>query len=240
MNRRQIRGYAPWQLWDFLIDRGIAMLLVGGLMAVSVIWPGYVVMRQQMSGEQLISRMLEIAVSQQVAILVVIAASGIVANDRIGGYFRFLFSKPVRLPAFYALQFLITLIGTLAVAFVLLTAFWFTIGWVSPMIPVVMIVVTYLSLAGVVFFFSTFTRLDWGMLVVLWGASTLARTLAAEERWYDVVKWVLPPSHHIGKLSSALFAGTGVDAGGTAWLVGYGLAFFIAGLVVLQRKAIAE
>lgn len=240
MNARQIRGYAPWQLWDFLVDRGIAMLLVGGLMALSVLWPGYFAMRLQVSGQELVNKMLEIAVSQQVPILVVIAASGIVANDRIGGYFRFLFAKPVRMPSYYALQFLITLVGTLAVTLVLMIAFWVTIGWVSPMIPLVMIVATYLSLAGTVFFFSTFTRLDWAMLVVLWGASTLARTLAAGEKWYDVVKWVLPPAHHIGKLSSALFAGTEIDVGGATWLVGYGLVFFVAGLGVLQRKAIAE
>lgn len=240
MNARQVRGYAPWQLWDFLLDRGIAMLLVGALMATSVLWPAYVAMRTQMSGDELTLKMLEIAVSQQVAILVVIAASGIVANDRLGGYFRFLFAKPVRMPSYYALQFLVTLIGTLVVALALMTAFWLTVGWVSPMIPFVMIVVTYISLAGTVFFFSTFTRLDWGMLVALWGASTLARTLAAGDAWYDVVKWILPPSHHIGKLSSALFAGTEIDVGGTAWLVGYGLAFFIAGLMVLYRKAIAE
>jgi hypothetical protein len=240
VNGRQVTSYAPWQLWDFALDRGIALLFVGGLMGLSVLWPGYIAFSAQMPSEEVPRRLLEIAVAQQISILVVIAASGIVANDRIGGYYRFLFSKPVRMPAYYALQFLVTLAGTLLATLILLTAFWLLVGWVSPLVPLVMAVATYLALGGTIFFFSTITRLDWAGLVLLWGASALSRTLAADKAWYDVVRWVLPPTHQIDKLRGALFAGTGLDVGGTAWLVGYGLAFFVAGLVVLHRKAIAE
>ncbi|MCR4341699.1 MAG: hypothetical protein NUW01_17625 [Gemmatimonadaceae bacterium] len=240
MNRRQIASYVPWQLWDFALDRGVALLFVGGLMGFSVLWPGYVALREQMAPELVAGKLLEIAVAQQVSILVVIAASGIVANDRIGGYYRFLFSKPVRMPAYYALQFLVTLTGLLLATLILLSAFWILVGWVSPMVPLVMVVATYLALGGTIFFFSTFTRFDWAMLVLLWGASALSRTLAADKAWYEVARWVLPPTHQIGKLQGALFAGTEIDIAGTAWLVGYGVIFFLAGLVVLQRKAIAE
>ncbi len=240
MNGRQITAYTPWQFWDFAVDRGIALLLIGGLMAASVLWPGYLALSQQVAPEMVRNELLKIAVAQQVSILVVIAASGIVANDRIGGYYRFLFSKPVRMPAYYALQFLVTLAGVLAVALVLLSVFWLTVGWVSPRVPLLMIVATYLSLGGTIFFFSTITRLDWGMLVLLWGASALSRTLASGKDWYDVVRWVLPPTHQIDKLRGALFAGTEIDKAGTAWLIGYGLTLFFAGLVVLQKKAIAE
>jgi ABC-type transport system involved in multi-copper enzyme maturation permease subunit len=240
MNRRQIVSYVPWQLWDFGLDRGIALLFVGGLMGLSVLWPGYIAFREQMPLELVPGKLLEVAVAQEVSILVVIAASGIVANDRVGGYYRFLFSKPVRMPAYYALQFLVTLIGTLLVTMILLSAFWILVGWVSPLVPLVMIVATYLALGGTIFFFSTFTRLDWGMLVILWGASALSRMAAAGKDWYDVARWVLPPTHQIDKLRGALFAGTEIDVAGTVWLIGYGLVFFLAGLVVLQRKAIAE
>ncbi len=240
MNRRQISAYVPWQLWDFALDRGVALLFVGGLMGLSVLWPGYVAFREQMPPGQIPGKLLEIAVAQQVSILVVIAASGIVANDRVGGYYRFLFSKPVRMPAYYALQFLVTLTGTLLATLILLSAFWLLVGWVSPAVPLVMVVATYLALGGTIFFFSTFTRLDWAMLVLLWGASALSRALAAGEPWYQVARLVLPPTHQIDKLRGALFAGVEVDVAGTAWLVGYGLALFLAGLVVLHRKAIAE
>ncbi len=209
-------------------------------MGLAVLWPGYISYSQQMPPEQVPGRLLEVAVAQHISILVVIAASGIVANDRIGGYYRFLFSKPVRMPAYYALQFLVTLTGLLLATLILLSAFWILVGWVSPMVPLVMVVATYLALGGTIFFFSTITRFDWAMLVLLWGASALSGTLAADKAWYEVARWVLPPTHHIDTLRVALFAGTGIDAGGAAWLVGYGLAFFVAGLVVLHRKAIAE
>jgi hypothetical protein len=227
VNRRQITSYVPWQLWDFTLDRGIALLFVGGLMGLSVLWPGYIAFSQQMPAALVPGKLLEVAVAQQVSILVVIATSGIVANDRIGGYYRFLFSKPVRMPAYYALQFLVTLAGTLLATLILLAAFWILVGWVSPMVPLVMVVATYLALGGT-------------MLVILWGASALSRMIAAGKDWYDVARWVLPPTHQIDNLRAALFAGTEIDVAGTAWLIGYGLTFFAAGLVVLQRKAIAE
>lgn len=240
MNRRQVSSYAPWQLWDFAVDRGVALLLVGGLLGLSVLWPGYVALSQQMPRELVAGELIKIAVAQQLSILVVIATSGIVANDRINGYYRFLFSKPVRMPAYYALQFLVTLAGTALAVLILLAAFWIFVGWVSPTVPLVMLGATFLALGGTVFFFSTVTRLDWGGLVLLWGASALSRTLAGDTAWYSVARWALPPTHHIDKLRDALFAGTGVDAGGVAWLVGYGLVFFLGGVGVLHRKAIAE
>lgn len=240
MNRRQLVAYAPWQLWDFALDRGIALLLIGALMGTSVLWPGYVALSQQLPPDALRIELLKIAVAQQVSILVVVAASGIVANDRLGGYYRFLFAKPVWMPSYYALQFLVTLVGVLLAGLILLSAYWLLVGWVSPFIPIVMFVATYLALGGTIFFFSTFTRLDWGMLVILWGASALSRTLASDKGWYEVARLVLPPTHQIDKLRDALFAGTPIDVGGTAWLVGYGLLFFAAGLVVLQKRAIAE
>lgn len=240
MNRRQITAYAPWQLWDFALDRGVALVFVGGLMGLSVLWPGYLALRAQMPPELVAGKLLEVAVAQQISILAVVAASGIVANDRTGGYYRFLFSKPVRMPAYYALQFLITLAGLLLVTLILLAAFWAFFGWVSPLVPLVMTVVTYVALGGTIFFFSTFTRLDWGMLVILWGASALSRMAAAGSDWYDAARWVLPPAHQLDKLRASLFAGTETDIAGTAWLLGYGLIFFLAGLLVLQRKAIAE
>lgn len=240
MNSRQITSYVPWQLWDFALDRGVALLFVGGLMGLAVLWPGYIAFSQQMPPELVPGKLLEVAVTQQISILVVVATSGIVANDRIGGYYRFLFSKPVRMPAYYALHFLVTLAGTLLATLILLAAFWLLVGWASPTVPLVMMIATYLALGGTIFFFSTFTRLDWGMLVILWGASALSRMVAPESDWYAVARWVLPPTYHIDKLRGALFAGTPIDGGGVAWLVGYGLIFFVAGLVVLHRKAIAE
>ena len=240
MKRRQVTGYAPWQLWDFAWDRGVALLLIGSLMGAAVLWPGYLALRAQLPPEDVPLKLLEIATAQMISVFAVVAASGVVANDRVGGYYRFLFSKPVRMPSYYALQFFVTLVGAVLVTFVLLAAFWLLVGWVSPKGPLVMMIATYLSLGGTIFFFSTFTRFDWAMLVVLWGASALARGIYGSSDWYQLARWILPPTHQIDQLRGALFAGTEIDAGGTAWLVGYGLAFFVAGLFVLHRKAIAE
>lgn len=240
MNRRQIAGYLPWQLWDFAIDRGLALLLVGGLLGIAVLWPGYVALSEQIPPDLVRAELFKIVLAQQVSILVVVAASGMVSTDRITGYYRFIFAKPARMPAYYALQFLVTFVGLLLATLILLSAFWLLLGWVSPTIALVMVAVTYLALGGTIFFFSTFTRFDWGMLVVLWGASALSRTLAGDSGWYRVLRWVLPPTHQIDSLRGALLAGTPIDVAGAAWLVGYGLVFFVGGLAVLHRRAIAE
>ena len=240
MKRSQIIAYMPWQLWDFALDRGIAVLFTAGLLALSIVWPGHIALSAMMPPEAVTLELLKVAVAQTVSIMVVIAASGMVANDRVGGFYRFLFSKPVRQPVYYGVQFFVTLVGVLAIGLILLSVFWILVGWASPAVPLAMIVVTYLALGGTIFFFSTFTRLDWAMLVLLWGASALSRTIFADSAWYQAAKWVLPPMHHLDKLRGALFAGTPVDVGGVVWLVGYGMLFFVAGLVVLERKAIAE
>lgn len=242
MKRRQIVSYLPWQLWDFALDRGIAVLFTGALMGLSIVWPGYMVLTEHgpMPPEELKQELFKAVVAQTISILVVIAGSGIVANDRIGGFYRFLFAKPVRMPVYYGLQFFVTLAGVLVVGLILLSAFWIAVGWASPAIPLIMLTVSFLALGGTIFFFSTFTRFDWALLVILWGASTLARMAFSEAAWFRVAQWILPPVHHIDKLRNALFAGDAVDVGGVVWLIGYGMLFFVAGLMVLDRKAIAE
>ncbi|HUR91245.1 MAG TPA: hypothetical protein VMY38_01080 [Gemmatimonadaceae bacterium] len=242
MKRSQITAYLPWQLWDFAVDRGIAILFTGGLMGMSIVLPGHMVLteHQQLSPEALTLELFKAVVAQTVSIFVVIAASGIVANDRVSGSYRFLFSKPVRQPVYYALQFAITLLGVLIAGLILLSIFWVLVGWASPVVPLIMITVSYLALGGPIFFFSTFTRFDWALLVVLWGGSAIARTVFSDSSWYQVAQWILPPVHHIDKLRGALFADTPVDVGGVVWLIGYGMLFFLAGLVMLERKAIAE
>lgn len=242
MKRRQIISYLPWQLWDFAVDRGTAVLFTGGLMGLSIVWPLSMVLTEHgpMPPEELKLELFKAVVAQTISILVVIAASGVVANDRIGGFYRFLFSKPVRQPVYYGLQFCVTLLGVLVVGLILLSIFWIFVGWASPVIPLIMITVSYLALGGTIFFFSTWTRFDWALLVVLWGASALARMGFSETAWFQVAQWILPPVHHIDKLRTALFAGDPVDVGGVVWLIGYGILFFVAGLIVLERKAIAE
>ena len=243
MKRAQIVSYLPWQLWDFAVDRGIAVLITGGLMGMSIVWPGYMVLTEHqpmMAPEALTLELFKAVVAQTTSVFVVIAASGIVANDRIGGFYRFLFAKPVRMPVYYGLQFFVTLAGVLVVGLILLSIFWVLVGWAAPATPLIMLTVSFLALGGTIFFFSTLTRFDWALLVVLWGASALARMGFSDTAWFRVAQWILPPVHHIDKLRSALFAGDPVDVGGVAWLIGYGLLFFVAGLIVLDRKAIAE
>lgn len=242
MKRPQIISYLPWQLWDFAVDRGIAVLFTGGLMGLSIVWPLSMVLTEHgpMPPEELKLELFQAVVAQTISILVVIAASGVVANDRIGGFYRFLFAKPVRMPVYYGLQFFVTLAGVVAAAMILLSVFWVLVGWASPAIPLIMLTVTFLALGGTIFFFSTLTRFDWALLVVLWGASALARMGFSETVWFQVAQWILPPVHHIDKLRNALFAGDPVDVGGVVWLIAYGMLFFVAGLIVLDRKAIAE
>ncbi|MGI9141159.1 MAG: hypothetical protein ACR2GJ_08625, partial [Gemmatimonadaceae bacterium] len=153
MKRSQIIAYMPWQLWDFALDRGIAVLFTAGLLAMSIVWPGHVALSAMMPPEAVTLELLKVAVAQTVSILVVVAASGMVANDRLGGFYRFLFSKPVRQPVYYGMQFFVTLVGVLAIGLILLSVFWLLVGWASPAVPLAMIVVTYLALGGTIFFF---------------------------------------------------------------------------------------
>src|SRR5215218_8530397 len=118
--RQNLTRYAWWQLRDFGRDRGIALIIIGVAIGATIIGP-----MRAMGGitQESAAQVLEIVIAQLSFITSFIALNGIVSNDRKAGYYRFLFSTPVSIPAYYAQQFLVFLVGSLVVKLLLLGIF---------------------------------------------------------------------------------------------------------------------
>jgi ABC-type transport system involved in multi-copper enzyme maturation permease subunit len=185
-------------------------------------------------------QVLELIVSQLSYITAFIALNGIISNDRKAGYYRFLFSKPVSIPAYYAQQFIVFLVGYLIVNLVLLGIFALFAKPVSPVAPLAVCALVFLSFGGIAFLISSLFRYDWPILAAIFLGSSIFQSMwAAQEGWRRMVLSVLPPLHKVsGAMMDILRNGT-MDGKTLLWLLGYSAICFAAGLFVLRRRPFA-
>jgi ABC-type transport system involved in multi-copper enzyme maturation permease subunit len=233
-----LRRYSLWQMRDFIRDRGVALLIIGLALGFTFISPVKMMNVQftEMSAKQL----LGVSFQQIVFICAFVALNGVVSNDRKQGYFRFLFSKPVSIPEYYAQQFVIYFVGFLVAMAILLGLFAIFVFPLSPVAPLTFCAIVFLSLGGIAFFISSLFRFDWPILAAVFLGSALLHTLwEGREGWRKLVISVLPPLNKLSAMLGSLLEKGTVDTNDTLWLIGYSLLFFLAGLYVLRRRPIS-
>jgi hypothetical protein len=233
-----LQRYALWQFRDFIRDRGIALLLVGFLIGFTVIGP-FKAMGGAMD-DRMAGRLLAATLSQVAFIAAFIALNGIVSNDRKLGYYRFLFSKPVSIPAYYAQLLFIYFVGFIAVCAILFGIFTIFTAPVSPIGPLAFCAVVFLSFSGIAFLVSSLFRYDWPILAAIFLGSSILNTMwRYDEGWRRMILSVLPPIHKLpGMLQPLLDRGT-VDSQTLLWLLGYSALCFGAGIIVLRQRPFA-
>ena len=233
--KSNLTRYAWWQFRDFIRDRGIALLLVGFLVGFTVIGPF-----KAMGGtldQRMADRLLAAILVQVPFICAFIALNGIVSNDRKLGYYRFLFSKPVGIAAYYSQLFVIYLLGFLAVCAVLIGLFSLFAHPVAPAGPLVFCALVFLSFGGIAFLISTLFRHDWPILAAIFlGSSILHSMWQYDEGIKRMVLSVLPPIYELPDMIPALVQDGSVDANSILWLLGYSAICFVGGLIVLKRR----
>lgn len=234
MTRANLSRYARWQLQDFFTDRGIALVLIGVLLAS----PEVILMNRaggafaREPGQMLVTLAASTAI-----IFSLITLNAQVSGDRTRGYFRFLFAKPVSPAAFYAQQFALWLLGLLLVVSVLLGIFALTAGPISPWPTLWYVALVYLGFGGVGFFISTVTRRDWLILIGFWTLSQILVSLYKDrDSWVENFFFLLPPVEHLDNASQALLKQGMVGASDVAWILGYSAIFFALGLIVLHKR----
>ena len=233
-----LRRYALWQLRDFLRDRGIALLLVGFLIGFTIVGP-FRAMGGTMD-DRMAMRILSATLSQVAFISAFIALNGIISNDRKLGYYRFLFSKPVSIPAYYAQLFVVYFVGFLAVCAILLGIFAVFARPVSPFGPLAFCALVFLSFGGIAFLISSLFRYDWPILAAVFlGSSILQAMWRYDEGWRRMVLSVLPPVYKLPPLLPSILDTGTVDTNSVLWLLGYSALCFAAGLVILRRRPFA-
>ena len=124
MSYAGLARYSLWQFRDFIMERGIAIVIIGMLWGYLLVEP----MRRAMGStfaagpSSPIWPLVITAASSVVSLSVLIAVNGIVSTDRKQGYYRFLFSKPVSAVAYYAQVFFVGMAGVLFCMLLLLRA----------------------------------------------------------------------------------------------------------------------
>jgi hypothetical protein len=238
MMQANLRRYALWQFRDFVRDRGIALLLVGFLIGFTVVGPF-----RAMGGafdERIAERLLAAVLVQVPFICAFIALNGIVSNDRKLGYYRFLFSKPVGIPAYYAQLFFIYLIGFLVVCAILLGLFSIFAYPLDPIGPLIFCALVFLSFGGIAFLVSSLFRHDWPILAGIFLGSTILHSMwRYDEGIKRLILSVLPPVYKLPDMIPVIMQDRSADVNTILWLLGYSAICFVAGLLVLKRRPFA-
>jgi hypothetical protein len=241
--RARIIEYVPWLARDYVFNQGIATAIVGVLIGIMVIAPA---MAATLGGirfgalpPELAGQLLRVIANAIVFIGVLFATNGIVANDRKLGYYRFMFAKPVSPTRFYATVFAVNGIGLLIVTMALMGVWYVAVRPTFPVRLLVVVAIMYVAYGGLGFLLSAAWRFDWLSLVsviliarvawTVWGPVTGIR------HW---LLYVLPPVNRTDDIYNLSVAELSTTPPWTsiAWVLGYGVVCFIAGVLVIQRR----
>jgi hypothetical protein len=235
--------YALWQFRDFVMDRGIAILIIGMLLGYVLIAPLRSAMGSTLGmGTSSPAWPLLVTVSSSIVSLsVLIALNGLVSTDRKMGYYRFLFSKPVSRVAYYGQLYFVYMIGVMSAMLVLALA----LRAVAPSFSVVNFIlysaIIYIAMGGIGFFVSVASRYDWLTLAAVWlGSRVLRDVYGARPGFASKLVQLLPPVHKLNDVAQSMIASGSADKSDVLWLLGYGAAFFVLGLLLLQRGSLAD
>jgi hypothetical protein len=98
----------------------------------------------------------------------------------------------------------------------------------------------YIALGGIGFFISAASKYDWVTLAAVWVGARILRALFGDDGdWKSKAVELLPPVHKVDSVAGSLIATGAAPLLDVVWLAGYGLLFFILGLLVLQRRSLA-
>ena len=243
MNRARMWSYLSWQARDFVVERGAPLLIVATLMSFPI------VMSLRQLGDAATPTQAATAARYGVLqlfaefslICVLIGINGVVSSDRVKGYYRFLFAKPVSIPRYYAQAYLVNGVGLMLTALGVLGAI-YALGYpVFPARVLLMVGLVYLSLGGLGFFYSTLARFDWVLMGATWGLAQVLRAVypAHESTAGRVLNVLLPPFHQLRDVGLQLARGEAAESRTLVWLLAWGLSGLVLGLLILRRRPLA-
>jgi len=239
--RAQLARYVPWLARDYLMNQGPATALVVALIAFLSLQGVAVAGGGRLSDipPELAARILRQLIGTLAFLGTFFATNGIVANDRKQGHYKFLFSKPVDPPAYYATTFAVYGAGLLVVTAVLLLIWTRIVPSPYALSLFAVVALMYLAYGGIGFLLSAAWRYDWMSLVTVLFAANVAWSFWADASGarYWLVR-LLPPVHKAESVYGIVLrdAATPIPWDSVAWLGGYGLACFLLGLVVIRRR----
>jgi len=227
--------YLLWQFRDFARDRALSLLIVGILIGLTIVGP--VRGLGMLGNNSVMMTILATVVTQVSYIASFITLNGIISTDRKQGYYRFLFSKPVSIPAYYAQLLIVYFVGYMLVCAMLLGLFSIFAAPISLWRPLAFCGLVFLSVAGIAFLVSSLFRHDWPILAgILLGSAILQGWWGGSEGWKRMVLAILPPVNRLRDSLPTILTEGRVDANSLIWLLGYSAIWFAAGMLILRRR----
>jgi hypothetical protein len=243
VNRGRLGKYSLWQFRDFVLDRGVAILIVGFLWGYVLVAPFRAAKSPQLTLDRFSPMwpLLITVASSIVSLSVLIAVNGMVSIDRKLGYYRFLFAKPVSVIAYYVQLYFVHMVGVLAAMLILS-------GVLRTIVPDFSIVnyllytaLIFVAMGGIGFFISVATRFDWLTLAAVWlGSRVLREFYGAKPGLPGKLVQLLPPVHKLDDVANGLIINGSAPTNDVIWLLAYGALFFVLGLLLLRQGSLAD
>lgn len=247
--RGRLGRYSLWQLRDYVVDRGFPTVLIGFILGAQPILPHRLALKDTL-GDQwathpaahaMLLAVVPPLVTTFALLGTLIAVNGIVSNDLRHGYVRFLFAKPVSVVRYYLQAFAASVIGLMAATAVLIALFALLVAPLIPVQAVLIVCVIAVGVGGIGFLLSTLVRSDWLWLSLVLAVTLMLRTLyGSAGGWREALLVVLPPLQRLDDIRDPLLAGTAPPLADLAWVLGYGLACLVLGIIVLRRRPLAS
>jgi ABC-type multidrug transport system permease subunit len=178
-----------------------------------------------------------------------LCAVGVASTDRQHGYFRFIFSKPVNLLAYYAQGYLVAGVAFVAM-FALITwvfgamTFHFSVHRAAEAA-----VLTYVLLGGIGLLLGALTRFDGLAFIAVYLAALLLQQMMTAQNglrngglpgWLSAIGTALPPVVKLDALRNQLYAAQPLDAAQLWYVIGYGAGAAVLGMVLLRLRPLAR
>lgn len=252
MNAQLLR-YARYQVPEFVAHRLALPLL---LLAFAAGLPTYLMTKnvppgwmQSPQGVNLAKQMFAQSITLFLPLGAFVASVGVISTDRQQGYFRFLFSKPVNVLAYYAQTYLLHAVVYVAVFGAIVWGYGSYTVHFSVHRSMEAAMLTFVLVGGLGLLFGALTRFDAATLIVSYMAALILQQLMAAPNalrngglpiWLATIGKSLPPVLKLDALRDHLYAGTPLDAAQLWYVLGYGGVAAILGIVLLRQLPLAR
>ena len=243
MNRGRPFGYLPFKVGDYLLQRAaIAVVIVVFIAGVPLygVLHGNPAFFTTADGPAMAKQLFTNSITLFLPMGAFLGGTGIISSDRQQGHFRFLFSKPVNVVSYYVQTDLIH--GVVFVALFGLITWVYGAATVHQPIRGAMAAaaLTFALVGGLGFFFGALTRFDGVLVALTYLVSMTLQQVAVVPGSRPLPVWtvhlarILPPVYPLDQLREQLFAAQTVDSGRLWYVLAYGLALFLLGLLALR------
>ena len=253
MRRGRQLAYLRFQLADYMVQRAaIALILV--LFVAGI--PLYGTLRGQPDafkgprGTFFAMQLFTGTVALFLPVGAFLGGTSIVSSDRQQGFFRFFFSKPVSVLAYYAQTFLLHFLAFVALFGAITWGYAALTVHVSVHRAMEAAALTFVLVGGLGFLLGMLTRFDGSLVLLLYVVSMMVQQVVAQSvqaaqadvlpTWLRQVARILPPVHTLDQLRNHLYAREALDQAQLWHVLGYGGGAFLLGFLALRNLPLSR